>query len=47
MTTEQSSDTPHWGVANLRCAHEAAEVALGSWNVDTDRITMDEHGFRL
>lgn len=44
---EQSADTPHWGVKDLRRANVAAGVALWSWDVDTDRITMDEHGFRL
>ncbi len=47
METEQSADTPQWGVVDLRRATEAAGVALWSWNVDTDRITMDERGFRL
>lgn len=47
MNPEQSADTPQWGVVDLRRATEAAGVALWSWNVDTDRITMDEHGFRL
>ena len=47
MTSEQSADTPHWDVKDLRRANVAAGVALWSWNVDTDRITMDEHGFRL
>lgn len=47
MDSEQSADTPQWGVVDLRRATEAAGVALWSWNVDTDRITMDESGFRL
>ncbi|MEN2787982.1 HWE histidine kinase domain-containing protein [Sphingomonas qilianensis] len=47
MISEQQADTPHWGLVDLRRAHEAAGVALWSWNVDNDRITMDEHGFRL
>lgn len=47
MESEQSADTPEWGVVDLRRATEAAGVALWSWNVDTDRITMDERGFRL
>lgn len=47
MGSEQRADTPRWGLADLRRATEAAGVALWSWNVDTDRITMDERGFRL
>ena len=38
---------PVWGEANLRLAIEAAGVALWSWNVDTDKLTMDEPGYRL
>ena len=47
MDSEQSAKTSQWGVVDLRRATEAAGVALWSWNVDTDRITMDERGFRL
>lgn len=47
MNPEQSADTPQWGVVDLRRAIEAAGVALWSWNVDTDRLMMDEQGFRL
>ncbi|WP_010188131.1 sensor histidine kinase [Sphingomonas sp. PAMC 26605] len=47
MISEQTADTPQWGVTDLRRAIEAAGVALWSWNVDTDRLTMDEHGFSL
>jgi len=36
-----------WDVDRLRFATEAAGVALWSWNVDTDRMTMDELAFRL
>lgn len=38
---------PVWGEANLRLAIEAAGVALWSWNVDTDKLTMDERGYHL
>lgn len=31
----------------MRRAIEAAGVALWSWNVDDDRLTMDEQGYRL
>ncbi|MEG3086421.1 sensor histidine kinase [Sphingomonas sp. PB4P5] len=47
MNSSQSADTPQWGIVDLRRATQAAGVALWSWNVETDRITMDEHGFRL
>jgi two-component sensor histidine kinase len=40
-------DPAHWGATNLRYAIVAAGVALWSWNVDTDRLTMDERGFEL
>jgi len=36
-----------WGVKHLRLAIEAAGIALWSWNVDSDKLTMDEHGFAL
>jgi two-component sensor histidine kinase len=36
--------SPVWDLKHLRMAVEAAGIALWSWNVDTDRITMDEHG---
>ena len=37
---------PLWEADNLRRALQAAGVALWSWNVDTDRFTMDEEAFR-
>jgi two-component sensor histidine kinase len=36
-----------WSARHLRLAINAAGVALWSWNVDTDRFTMDEQGYRL
>jgi len=36
-----------WDETHLRQAVFAAGVALWSWNVDTDRLTMDEQGYRL
>ena len=33
---------PVWGSKRLRLAIEAAGVALWSWKVDTDRLTLDE-----
>ena len=38
---------PVWGEKNLRLAIEAAGVALWSWNVDTDKLSMDENGYHL
>lgn len=39
--------TDIWDERHLRIATEAAGVALWSWNVDTDRITMDSRAFEL
>lgn len=36
-----------WDEGHLRQAVLAAGVALWSWNVDTDRLTMDEQGYQL
>lgn len=36
-----------WNAERLRLATEAAGVALWSWAVDTDEITIDEHAFDL
>ena len=36
-----------WDVGKLRIATEAAGIALWSWNVDTDRLEMDERGHVL
>jgi PAS domain-containing protein len=38
---------PEWGGKQLRRAIDAAGVALWSWNVDDDRLTMDERAFAL
>src|SRR4051812_43148533 len=38
---------PVWGEKHLRAATHAAGVALWSWNVDTDAITMDESAYDL
>src|ERR1700722_2164255 len=38
---------PVWDAAHLRLAIAAAGVALWSWNVDTNRFTMDERAFEL
>ena len=47
MTTDQNLEASPWGVSDLRAAIRAAGVAMWSWNVQTDRLTMDEHGFSL
>lgn len=36
-----------WEIKQLRCAIDAAGVALWAWNVDDDRLTMDERAFEL
>src|SRR3954463_14386500 len=38
---------PVWNEKHLRAATRAAGVALWSWNVDTDAITMDESAYDL
>ncbi len=38
---------PAWDIKHLRIATDAAGVALWSWNVDTDEISMDDRGFDL
>jgi two-component sensor histidine kinase len=38
---------PVWDAEHLRLAIAAAGVALWSWNVDTNRFTMDERAFEL
>jgi PAS domain-containing protein len=38
---------PVWNEAHLRLAIQAAGVAMWSWNVDTDKLTMDESGYHL
>lgn len=41
------SKPPVWSEKHLRRAIEAAGVALWSWNVDNDKLTMDETGYVL
>ena len=38
---------PMWNEKHLRAATRAAGIALWSWNVDTDAITMDERAYDL
>ncbi len=44
--TKQTA-APAWDLSHLRLATDAAGVALWSWNVDTDRLTMDERAYEL
>ena len=46
MSPEQPPP-PVWDEKNLRLALDAAGVALWSWNVDTDRLTMDQRAYDL
>jgi two-component sensor histidine kinase len=39
--------TPEWSEKHLRLAIRAAGVALWSWNVDNDNLTMDEQAYEL
>src|ERR1700737_5597916 len=43
----EKSGPPAWDATHLRLAITAAGVALWSWNVDTNRFTMDERAFEL
>ena len=38
----EGADRDVWGTKNLRRAIKAAGVALWSWNVDTDRLALDD-----
>jgi two-component sensor histidine kinase len=44
---QEKSSLPVWDAGHLRLAVTAAGVALWSWNVDTNRFTMDERAFDL
>ncbi len=46
MSSEQPELT-EWDVRHLRLAVTAAGVALWSWNVDTDKLTMDGLAYHL
>ena len=46
MSSEQSTP-PVWEAKNLRRAIDAAGIALWSWNVDTDRLTMDQRAYDM
>src|SRR5215217_5582335 len=45
--TESIQTMPTWSEKHLRAATRAAGIALWSWNVDTDAITMDERAYEL
>ena len=47
MTEDHSFDHSDWSRDELRGALEAAGVALWSWQVDTDALVMDRHGYTL
>jgi two-component sensor histidine kinase len=42
-----SDQSINWDTGRLRLAIEAAGVTLWSWNVDTDKLTMDDRAFDL
>src|SRR3984893_11495992 len=44
---DEKYQLPVWDPAHLRLAIAAAGVALWSWNVDTNQLTMDERAFEL
>jgi two-component sensor histidine kinase len=46
VSSEQSTSQV-WNAKNLRLAIDAAGIALWSWNVDTDRFTMDGRAYEL
>jgi two-component sensor histidine kinase len=46
MSSEQLS-SPVWDSKHLRFAIDAAGVGLWSWNVDTDRVAMDERAVNM
>ncbi len=45
--TKKPASQKAWNAKRLRQAIDAAGVALWSWNVDTDHITLDEAAFHL
>ncbi len=44
---EELPRSQEWRPEHLRLAVAAAGAALWAWNVDTDALSMDEHGFDL
>ena len=47
MASDEQLETFLWQSKNLVRAIEAAGVALWSWNVDTDALTMDDVAYEL
>lgn len=47
MSVNSTKGHVDWAPAQLRRALEAAGVALWAWNVDTDSLIMDSHGYTL
>lgn len=45
--TQNGAISPPWEAKQLRRAIDAAGVALWAWNVDDDRLTMDDRAFDL
>jgi two-component sensor histidine kinase len=45
--SSEASAPKIWGERQLRAAVDAAGVALWSWNVDTDAVTLDERAYEL
>ncbi len=45
--TQKTAPSPPWKAEQLRSAIDAAGVALWAWNVDDDRLTMDDRAFEL
>jgi len=43
----RTTNPPKWGHAELRAAVDAAGVALWSWNIDSNNLAMDPHGYAL
>lgn len=41
------SDLPEWSERQLRSAIEGAGVALWAWNVDTDKLRLDQRGYDM
>jgi two-component sensor histidine kinase len=47
MSSEQARGSQVWEAEHLRLAVDAAQVALWSWNVDSNSFAMDERAFDL
>ena len=47
MSAAETHIPETWRVEHLRLAIDAACVALWSWNVDSNRFTMDPSAFEL